>query len=100
MPTTTDGARLGRRSVQGLLAPPEASLPVPAADERSVWASDRIHPATQRDLRERAEPECGTPWPIPLAHGYARYFRDGDRDTYEQIVFARQRRLTRAAVLA
>ena len=37
---------------------------------------------------------------MPLAHDYARYFRDGDRDAYEQVVFARQRRLSRAAVLA
>jgi len=31
---------------------------------------------------------------------YARYFRDGHRDTYEQSVFAQQRRLSRAAVMA
>src|SRR5262245_47474196 len=99
MTAASEGTRLGRTSVAGLLAPPETSLPVPAASDRTVWAADRVHPPTLRDLRERAEPERGTPWPIPLAHGYARYFRDGDRDAYEQIVFARQRRLTRAAVL-
>jgi len=96
MPTTSEG----QRSVKGLLAPPESSLPVPAASERMTWAADRVHLETLRELCERAEPERGTPWPVPLAHGYARYFRDGDRDGYEQIVFARQRRLTRAAVLA
>jgi len=96
MPTTSEG----QRSVKGLLAPPESSLPVPAASERMTWAADRVHLETLRELCERAEPERGTPWPVPLAHGYARYFRDGDRDAYEQIVFARQRRLTRAAVLA
>ena len=100
MLTTSDGARLGQRSAEGRLAPPEASLPVPPASDRTVWGADRVHTATLRDLRERAGSERGTPWPVPLAQDYARYFRDGDRDRYEQIVFDRQRRLTRAAVLA
>ncbi|MDG4797093.1 heparinase II/III family protein [Micromonospora sp. WMMD1082] len=81
-----------------VLAPPEASLPVPPASERAVWAHP--HPATLRHLRARAERDLGTAWPTPLASQYARYFRDGDRDAYEQRVFARQARLTRAAVLA
>src|SRR5215470_5734572 len=100
MPTASDGTRLGWSSVANALSSPETSLPVPPASDRAIWAPDRVHAQTLGDLRERAEPERGTPWPIPLAHGYARYFRDGDRDAYEQIVFARQSRLTRAAVLA
>ena len=95
MATASDSAR---RAITGLLAAPEASLPVPAASDRATWAA--AHPETVRDLLGRAEPERGTPWPVPLAHDYARYFRDGDRDTYERIIFARERRLTRAAVLA
>src|SRR5690242_4864028 len=71
MPTTSEG----QRSVKGLLALPESSLPVPAASERMTWAADRVHLETLRELCERAEPERGTPWPVPLAHGYARYFR-------------------------
>lgn len=82
------------------LARPEDSLPVPPARDRAVWSADRVHTPTLRALRERAEAERGCAWPTPLAHLYARYFRDGDRDTYEQLVFARQRRLTRAAVVA
>lgn len=86
-----DAALLAR-----VLLPPERSLPVPAAVERDVWADP--HAPTLRALRARADRDA--PWPTPLAHLYARYFRDGDRDAYEQLVFARQRRLTRAAVLA
>ncbi|BCJ45895.1 hypothetical protein GCM10010168_56850 [Actinoplanes ianthinogenes] len=55
---------------------------------------------TVRELRARAEAELGTPWPVPLASGYARYFRDGDRDGYEQVVWARHERVARAAVVA
>ncbi|MFY1635000.1 heparinase II/III domain-containing protein [Solwaraspora sp. WMMB335] len=88
----------GAQSLAQVLAPPDVALPVPPACERAVWTHP--HPATLHRLRERAERERGGPWPMPLAHQYARYFRDGDRDTYEQLVFARQRRLTRAVVLA
>src|SRR3954468_7371694 len=52
------------------------------------------------DLRERATAERGTPWPTPLASGYARYFRDGDRVGYETVVRERERRVSRAAVMA
>jgi Heparinase II/III-like protein len=83
-----------------VLAPPDTALPVPPASERAVWAEPGPDAATVRRLRSHAERDLDTPWPVPLAHQYARYFRDGHRDTYEQRVFARQRRLTRAAVLA
>lgn len=83
-----------------LLVSPEHSFPVPPATDRRAWAPGQVDEATLRDLRERAEADLATAWPIPLARGYARYFRDGDRDAYEQIVFARQHRLSRAAVLA
>jgi len=76
------------------------SLPVPPATDRLAWDPARIDPATLRDLRRRAAAELSTPWPATLAGAYARYFRDGDRDGYEQIVYARQDRLSRAAVLA
>ncbi|MDQ7904084.1 heparinase II/III family protein [Phytohabitans sp. ZYX-F-186] len=81
-----------------VLAPPDAALPVPPATERAVWS--RADAATLRHLRAPAERDLGTPWPVPLASQYARYIRDGDRAAYEREVFARQRRLTRAAVLA
>jgi len=52
------------------------------------------------DLRQRAEAERGRPWPMPLASGYARYFRDGDRVGYETAVRDRELRVSRAAVMA
>ncbi|HZP52571.1 heparinase II/III domain-containing protein [Actinocrinis sp.] len=86
--------------IAGLLAPPRDCLPVPPASDRDCWDPGRLDQATIRVLRERAEADLASPWPIPLANGYARYFRDGDRDAYEQVIWAREYRLTRAAVLA
>jgi len=92
-------------TAEGLLAlllGPDGALPVPSADDRSVWdlAAGSADQMTLVDLRRRAEGDLGTPWPQPTSRGYARYFRDGDRHDYEQAVFARQRRLSRAAVVA
>ncbi|RYV52109.1 heparinase II/III domain-containing protein [Pengzhenrongella frigida] len=85
--------------VQALLLAPDHALPVPPADDRSVWGSaGSADPPTISDLRRRAE--RGTPWPELSARAYSRYFRDGERDEYEQKLFARQHRLSRAAVIA
>ena len=65
---------------------------------RSLPPVDDLH--IPDDLRERAEAERGAPWPTPLASGYARYFRDGDRVGYETVVRERERRVSRAAVMA
>jgi len=78
-----------------MLASPEHSLPVPPASDRRVWTLDRVRP-----FSARADAELGTPWVVPLAHQYARVHRDGDRNEYEQVLFALQRRLSRAAVMA
>ena len=109
MQTTTDRfagplaaawAEIGRRSMADLLSRPEDCLPVAPASDRRTWAFASLHEETVRGLRTRAQADLDSAWPVPLAQTYARYYRDGDRDTYEQIVFARQRRLSRAAVLA
>ncbi|GIF39236.1 heparinase II/III domain-containing protein [Actinoplanes xinjiangensis] len=71
---------------------------VPPATDRPVWRS--ADEPTLRELSERARATLGTPWPTPLARDFARYFRDGDRDTYEQAIWGRHRRLARAVVLA
>jgi hypothetical protein len=63
-----------------------------------VWTSPDA--ATLHVVAERARADLASPWPVPLPSDYARYFRDGERDTYERVVFARQQRLSRAAVLA
>jgi hypothetical protein len=73
-------------------------LPVPPAGDRSAWTG--LDTATFRSIADRASADLGAPWPVPLAHEYARYHRDGDRDGYEQVVLARQRRLTRSVVMA
>lgn len=91
---------MSRTRIAEVLAPPQDCLPVPPAADRRSWASRQLDAATIRGLRERAEADLGSPWPTPLATAYARYFRDGDRDGYEQVIWAREHRLSRAAVLA
>jgi hypothetical protein len=59
-----------------------------------------VDTATLDALRRRASQVAGQPWPTPLARDYARYFRDGDRETYEAVIWGRERRLSRAVVLA
>lgn len=88
--------------LQDLLVSPDGALPVPRAGDRSVWgrAAGSADQATIADLCRRAEADLGAPWPQLTARAYSRYFRDGVRDEYEQGVFARQRRLSRAAVAA
>ncbi len=76
----------------------EPTLPVPPATDRAVW--EHVDAATLADLSDRARRDLGAPWPVPLQRDYSRRWRDGDRDTYEQAVFARQRRLSRAVVMA
>ncbi len=90
-------ARWGAAALEPPLLPGPA-LPVPAATDRSTW--DAVDRPTVDALLARAAAEAGAPWPATTAVSLARLFRDGDRDGYEQRVFARQHRLTRAAVLA
>lgn len=99
-PLASAWPQLTASRIADLLAPPRESLPVPPASDRDSWASEHLDETTIDGLRERAEADLASPWPIPLAHGYARYFRDGDRDAYEQVIWAREYRLSRAAVLS
>ncbi|NEE02959.1 heparinase II/III family protein [Phytoactinopolyspora halotolerans] len=76
---------------------PEA---LPGATAASLGRSAGEAAATVQHLRVAAEAERTTPWPQPLISQYARFLRDGNRTAYEDQVGARQRRLTRAVVLA
>ncbi|WP_256978059.1 heparinase II/III-family protein [Microbacterium sp. Yaish 1] len=78
------------------LRPPADALPVPTAER---WTA-RVSPDVGRRLVDRARADLDAPWPQPRASAAARVHRDGDRDGYEQQVFARQRRLSRAVVAA
>lgn len=88
----------GPGHLRGLLRGNADALPVSPAIDRATWAG--LDRPTMADLSARAQADLGTPWPAPLQHDHSRRWRDGDRDTYEQAVFARQRRLSRAAVMA
>ncbi|WP_129337912.1 heparinase II/III domain-containing protein [Cellulomonas endophytica] len=99
----TWGEAAGAEGLRARLRPPGAALPVPPATDRAVW--DATGPrgadaATLRAVVDRAASERGTPWPQPLASGFARYFRDGDRAAHEARVFALAHRLSRAVVAA
>lgn len=75
----------------------KARIPVrPAGDP--AWHS--VAGTSLTALQHQAARERGTPWPQPLVSHYARYFRDGNRTAYEDLVAARQQRLTRAVVMA
>ncbi|MGW4897034.1 heparinase, partial [Kitasatospora sp. NPDC004240] len=100
MPHTTPGSPGAHPSCAGLLAAPAACLPVPPAHDRTAWSAAHLDRPTLDALRERATHDLTTPWPLPLASGFARYARDGNRDGYESAVFTRQHRLSRAAVMA
>lgn len=93
MPATPSGVR-------GLLLPSAEALPVPKAGDRSVWSARALHAPTLDGLADRAAADLAKPWPNPSARGFARYVRDGDRAEYEDVVFTREHRLTRAAVMA
>ena len=80
-----------------LRAAPE-SLPVAPAEDRSVWGA--VDAASAQDLLARARADLPEPWGTPLASAAARVHRDGNRDGWERVAFARQRRLSRAAVAA
>ncbi len=89
-------------AIAAVLRPPAAALPVAPAVDRAVWDAARgsADRATCAALLAGAEDDLGTPWPMPLASTAARLHRDGDRDGHEQLVFARQSRLSRAVVAA
>lgn len=95
------GADAFEAAVAAVLASPDRALPVAAADDRTVWgpggSADRI---AIDDVLARAEADRSTAWPVPRATAATRLHDDGDRDGWESIVFARQRRLARAAVAA
>jgi hypothetical protein len=95
------GAAAGPRALARTLLSPERALPVPSVADRAAWErAARDAAGVLAALREDAEAQRGQPWPQPLASHYARYFRDGDRAAYEDQVFERQARLTRAVLLA
>jgi hypothetical protein len=96
------GAFANPAEIAAELLPPEAALPVSPATDRRVWdaASGCADRPTMADLIARAETDLGTPWPQPIASQAARAHRDGDRRSWETPAFARQHRLSRAAVAA
>ena len=65
-----------------------------------MWSAERVDQATLAALRERATADLSRPWPVPPAGDFARFRRDGNRTGYESAVFARDKRLSRAAVMA
>ncbi|WP_022882799.1 heparinase II/III domain-containing protein [Gryllotalpicola ginsengisoli] len=88
-----DAARLRSALAGGI-----RRLGIPDADDRAFWAA--ADPATVATVAEAAEAERGTAWPQPLLSHFARFWRDGDRNAYEDRVRHRQQRLARATIMA
>ncbi|MFF1876943.1 heparinase II/III family protein [Leifsonia sp. NPDC058230] len=86
--------------LSGLLVPSDRALPVAPAEDRAAWAAIAADHATVDRILAASRAEHGTPWPQPLASDGARFHRDGDRSTWEDAAFERQRRLSRAVVTA
>ena len=92
------GERMRRPALAERLAGARSHLGIPGIADRDAWAhADPV--AVAETLRE-ADDEFRTPWPQARASSYARFVRDGDRDEFQDAVFARQHRLTRAVVAA
>jgi hypothetical protein len=85
-----------------VLLPADECLPLAPASARDTWsaAGGGADAVTVADILTRAESDLGLDWPTPLASSAARVHRDGNRDVWEAAAFARQRRLSRAAVAA
>lgn len=91
------GSKSSESGLRLSLAGSAQRLPVrPAGNE--AWHA--VPSVAIEQLADQAAGERGAAWPQPLLSHYARYFRDGNRTDYEDLVAERQQRLTRAVVLA
>lgn len=99
--TSASAGGLGR-VLPTVLLPADSCLPVPPATVRGAWsaAADGVDALTLADILTRADRDLALDWPTPLASAAARVHRDGNRDVWEAAAFARQHRLSRAAVAA
>lgn len=91
------GAAVSVSELEAGLSPVRAAGSVLPAADRGAW--ERVQ-GVAGGILHAAREEMGTPWPQPLASDFARYFRSGIRTDYEDLVRARQHRLTRAVVMA
>jgi len=80
------------------LPPPGSWHPYPAIPDRAAW--EAVHPATRDHVLAQAARLLASPWPVLTASDYARFHRDGDRQTYERPYFARRSRLAAAVLTA
>ncbi|MFG6503056.1 heparinase II/III family protein [Microbacterium sp. P05] len=88
-------------ALAAVLVPADDAFVFAPATDRSVWGEDgSADPVTRRAMIAAADAETDAPWPLPLASTAARVHQDGNRDAWEQTAFARQFRLSRAAVAA
>jgi hypothetical protein len=69
-------------------------------DVPTVEGWDGVPASDRTAILEDAEEQFATPWPVLLASDYARFHRDGDRDSYETPYFARRRRIVIGALAA
>jgi Heparinase II/III-like protein len=77
---------------------PGSWRPYPSWQDREAW--EAVHPATRDHLLSQAVRLLASPWPVLTATDYARFSRDGNRQSYERPYFARRGRLAAAVLTA
>lgn len=92
------GSTAGAPDLLALLRGFRDRMSVRPVEDQVLWGEVPVTRVGRLVLQ--AEKEKRTAWPQPLVSHYARYFRDGNRTAYEDLVRARQERLTRAVVMA
>ncbi|MGC0252548.1 heparinase II/III domain-containing protein [Pseudactinotalea sp. Z1748] len=96
------GDRAEAPALRNVLRAPDQALPVAPATDRAVWdlGAGRLHHPSVTDLIENAQCDREHPWPHTLATLLADYVRADNRVGYEEQVFTRQGRLSRAVIAA
>lgn len=77
---------------------PGSWRPLPPATDRPFWESAPA--AARKALATAVDAALARPWTVLPATGFLAYKRTGDRETFEQVYFARRTRLAAAAVAA
>jgi hypothetical protein len=98
MPSGVLAACFSPERLSARLPRPGSWHPYPAIPDRAAW--EAVHPATRDHVLAQAARLLAGPWPVLTASDYARFHRDGDRQTYERPYFARRSRLAAAVLTA
>ena len=80
----------------GGIASRESWKPYPTCADRPAW--QRLRPEVRRAYVEVGEEALSSSWPVLTASGYLAFFRDGDRNRFQELYFRRRGMLCALAV--